>query len=229
MTALIIEEGEMVLGTQMTMGTQLMAIADLSRMEVEVDVDETDVVAVEIGQLVEVEVDAIPDTLFGGVVTEIANAGITLGAGSQMEVTNFAVKVELTESDSRLRRGMSAAVDIITETHEQVVNIPMQALTARRKEDLVVSNVLEGDAAESASTAEEEEYVEIVFVLTAENTVETRVVETGLSGTTHIEIISGLEAGERVVTGPFRLLSRTLKDGDRVKVTDSLLDDERDR
>ncbi|MFC1629520.1 efflux RND transporter periplasmic adaptor subunit, partial [Gemmatimonadota bacterium] len=228
-TALIIEEGEMVLGTQMTMGTQLMAIADLSRMEVEVDVDETDVVAVEVGQLAEVEVDAIPDTLFGGIVTEIANAGVTLGAGTQMEVTNFAVKVELFDSDPRLRRGMSAAVDVITETHENVVHIPMQALTARRREDLVVSNVIEGGEVESSATTAEEEYVEVVFVLTAENTVETRVVVTGISGATHIEIISGLEEGEQVVTGPFRLLSRTLKDGDRVKVTESLLEDERER
>jgi len=228
-TALIIEEGEMVLGTQMTMGTQLMTIADLSRMEVEVDVDETDVVAVEVGQLAEVEVDAIPDTLFSGIVTEIANAGVTLGAGTQMEVTNFAVKVELSDSDPRLRRGMSAAVDVITETHENVVNIPMQALTARRKEDLVVSNVMDEGMIESSSTAEKDEYVEVVFVLTAENTIETRVVETGISGATHIEIISGLEEGEQVVTGPFRLLSRTLKDGDRVKVIESLLEDERDR
>lgn len=228
-TALAIEEGEMVLGTQMTMGTQLMSIANLSRMEVEVDVDETDVVAVEIGQQAEVEVDALPDTLFGGFVTEIANSGVTLGAGTQMEVTNFAVKVELTDSDPRLRRGMSAAVDIITETHENVVYIPMQALTARRKKDLAVSYELKGIAVESPSTADEDEYVEVVFVVTDENTVEVRVVATGISGATHIEIISGLEEGERLVTGPFRLLSRTMKDGDRVKVTESLLEDERDR
>ncbi len=228
-TALAIEEGEMVLGTQMTMGTQLMAIADLSRMEVEVDVDETDVVAVAVGQRAEVEVDALPDTIFAGIVTEIANAGVTLGAGTQMEVTNFAVKVELYDSDPRLRYGMSAAVDVLTETHADVVHIPMQALTARRKADLVVSNGGEEEAAGTVSGADEDEYVEVVFVVTDAGTVELRVVETGISGTTHIEVISGLEEGEQVVTGPFRLLSRTLKDGDRVTVTDSLLEDGRDR
>ncbi len=228
-TALAIEAGEMVLGTQMTMGTQLMVIADLGRIEVEVDVDETDVVAVAVGQRAEVEVDALPDTIFAGIVTEIANAGVTLGAGTQMEVTNFAVKVELFGSDSRLKRSMSAAVDVITETHEDVIYIPMQALTARRKADLAVSNSGDEEAAGPAPAADEDEYAEVVFIVTDEGTVELRVVETGISGTTHIEILSGLEEGAQVVTGPFRLLSRTLKDGDRVTVTDSLLEDERDR
>lgn len=228
-TALDVEEGEMVLGTQMTMGTQMMAISDLSRMEVEVDVDETDVVAVRVGQTAEVEVDAIPDTLFSGLITEIANAGNTLGAGTQMEVTNFAVKVELSDTDERLRRGMSAAVDIITETRENVLYIPMQALTARLSEDLAVSNEQEGQTVSSSSSSEEDEYVEVVFVILEDGTVELRKVDTGISGTTHIEILSGLSEGEQVVTGPFRLLSRSLKNGDRVKVTKSLIGLERDR
>lgn len=223
-TALDVEEGEMVLGTQMTMGTQMMVVSDLSRMEVEVDVDETDVVAVIVGQQAEVEVDALPDTLLNGTVTEIANAGTTIGAGTQMEVTNFAVKVELSETDPRIRRNMSAAVDIITETREDVLYIPMQALTARRQEDLAVSNEGE-DVTAAGSASEEDEYVEVVFVVTDDGTVELRRVETGISGTTEIEILSGISEGETIVTGPFRLLSRTLKDGDRVKVKESLIDE----
>jgi len=223
-TALAVEEGEMVLGTQMTMGTQLMAISDLSRMEVQVDVDETDVVAVAVGQLAEVEVDALPDTLLTGRVTEIANAGTTIGAGTQMEVTNFAVTVELLAIDPRLRRGMSAAVDIVTETRRNTLFIPMQALTARRSEDLAVSDRQEGEITPPAGDADEE-WVEIAFVVTADQTVELRRVLTGITGTTTIEILSGLEEGEDVVTGPFRLLSRTLNDGERVKVTDSLVED----
>jgi len=225
-TALVVEEGEMVLGTQMMMGTQLMAVSDLSRMEVDVDVDETDVVSVMVGQEAEVEVDALPDTLLGGRVTEIANAGTTLGLGTQMEVTNFAVKVELLGANPHLRPGMSATVDITTETHEDVLYIPIQALTARRYEDLAVSNRQAGESDVPRGATEDEEYVEVVFVVTDDRTVELREVESGISGTTYIEIRSGLREGERVVTGPFRLLSRTLKDGDRVKVTESLLGEE---
>lgn len=227
-TALVVEEGEMVLGTQMMMGTQLMAVSDLSRMEVEVDVDETDVVSVEVGQEAEVEVDALPDTLLTGRVTEIANSGTTRGLGTQMEVTNFAVKVELLDSDPRLRPGMSATVDIITETRNEVLYIPIQALTARRYEDLVVSNDREGESEVGKRTTEDDEYVEVIFVVKDDGTVELRRVEPGISGTTYVEIRSGLSEGERVVTGPFRLLSRTLKDGDRVKVTETLLE-EKDR
>ena len=225
-TALVVEEGEMVLGTQMMMGTQLMAVSDLSRMEVEVDVDETDVVSVMVGQEAEVEVDALPDTLLGGRVTEIANAGTTRGLGTQMEVTNFAVKVKLLDANPDLRPGMSATVDIITDTHEDVLYIPIQALTARRYEDLAVSNRQEGESDLSRGATEDEEYVVVVFVVTDDRRVELREVESGISGTTYIEIRSGLREGERVVTGPFRLLSRTLKDGDRVKVTESFLGEE---
>lgn len=230
-TALSVEEGEMVLGTQMTMGTQIMAVSDLSRMEVEVDVDETDVVAVVVNQDAEVEVDALPDTILAGRVTEIANSGTTLGAGTQMEVTNFAVKVELIDSDPRLRPGMSATVDVITETRNEILKIPIQALTARLYEDLVVSNEQEGEGnvqleRSQERSDEEDEYVEVVFVIMEDNTVELRRVVSGISGTSYIEILSGLEEDEKVVTGPFRLLSRTLKDGDRVKVVETLLDEE---
>lgn len=230
-TALSVEEGEMVLGTQMTMGTQIMAVSDLSRMEVEVDVDETDVVAVVVNQDAEVEVDALPDTILAGRVTEIANSGTTLGAGTQMEVTNFAVKVELIDSDPRLRPGMSATVDVITETRNEILKIPIQALTARLYEDLVVSNEQEGEGSVQLERSqersdEEDEYVEVVFVIMEDNTVELRRVVSGISGTSYIEILSGLEEDEKVVTGPFRLLSRTLKDGDRVKVVETLLDEE---
>ncbi len=226
-TALGVEEGEMVLGTQMTMGTQIMAVSDLSRMEVEVDVDETDVVAVAVNQDAEVDVDALPDTILAGRVTEIANSGTTFGAGTQMEVTNFAVKVELIDSDPRLRPGMSATVDVTTETRNDVLKIPIQALTARRYKDLVVSNEQEGEGSgQQERSDEEDEYVEVVFVILEDNTVELRRVESGISGTTYIEILSGLDEDEKVVTGPFRLLSRTLKDGERVKVVETLLGEE---
>jgi HlyD family secretion protein len=226
-TALAVEEGEMVLGTQMAMGTQMMAISDLTRMEVEVDVDETDVVSVIVSQDAEVEVDAIPDTLLMGKVTEIANSGMTLGRGTQQEVTNFAVKVELLDTDDRLRPGMSATVDVITDTRHDVLNIPLQAVTARKREDLpAVSNDQEEPEPARSTETGEEEFVEVVFVVQEDGTVEMRQVETGISSTTHVQILSGLSEGEEVVTGPFRVLSRTLKDGQRVTVRESLLEED---
>ena len=223
-TALNVEEGEMVLGTQMAMGTQLMAISDLSRMEVDAEVDETDVVSVEVGQDAEVEVDALPDTLLMGRVTEIANSGVTLGRGTQQEVTNFAVKVELLDVDERLRPGMSATVDIITDTREAVVNVPLQAVTARkRKEITAVSNQGEVEASGRTADADEQAFVEVVFVVKEDGTVELRAVKTGISSTTRVEILEGLSEGEVVVTGPFRVLSRTLKHGQKVTVKESLL------
>ncbi|MFO7769347.1 MAG: efflux RND transporter periplasmic adaptor subunit [bacterium] len=216
-TALAVEEGEMVLGTQMAMGTQLMAVSDLSAMEVQAEVDETDVVTVEVGQRAEVEVDALPDRVLEGEVTEIANAGVTAGRGTQMEVTNFEVKVVLTEADPRLRPGMSAAVDIVTATRDSALYVPIQAVTAReRNQAAAASNSREGPGVP--------EYEEVVFVVTDERRVERRKVRTGISGTAYIEIVEGLSEGERVVTGPFRVLSRTLTDGDPVTVKESLLE-----
>jgi HlyD family secretion protein len=205
-TALTVEEGEMVLGTQMSLGTVMMAISDLSRMEVQVDVDETDVVQVKVGQVTEVEVDAFPGRILKGTVTEIANSGTTLGRGTQMEVTNFAVKIELEPSAFRLRPGMSAAVDIITETHEFLETAPPEAERA-------------------AGQKEQERWLEVVYVVSEEGTAQLRCVRTGISSTTTIEILEGLAEGEEVVTGPFRVLSRTLKDGERVNVKETLLED----
>jgi HlyD family secretion protein len=231
-TALTVEEGEMVLGTQMALGTVMMAVSDLSRMEVQVDVDETDVVQVVVGQVAEVEVDAFPGRILKGTVTEIANSGTTLGRGTQMEVTNFAVKIELETSQVQLRPGMSAAVDIITETHEGVLRVPIQAVTARKLDDIkelpAVSNFLETsppEAERAAGQKEQERWLEVVYVVTEEGTAQLRCVRTGISSTTTIEILEGLAEGEKVVTGPFRVLSRTLKDGERVNVKETLLED----
>ncbi len=231
-TALTVEEGEMVLGTQMSLGTVMMAVSDLSRMEVQVDVDETDVVQVRVGQVAEVEVDAFPGRILKGRVTEIANSGTTLGRGTQMEVTNFAVKIELETSQVQIRPGMSAAVDIITETHDGVVRVPIQAVTARKLDDIkelpAVSNFLETappEAERAAGQKEQERWLEVVFVVSGEGTAQLRCVRTGISSTTTIEILEGLSEGEQVVTGPFRVLSRTLKDEERVNVKETLLED----
>ena len=149
-----------------------------------------------------------------------------------MEVTNFAVKIELDRSEQQLRPGMSAAVDIITDTHPEVLRVPIQAVTARKWDDIqelpVVSKFIEDsppEAERAAGEKEQERWLEVVFVVAEEGKARLRCVRTGISSTTTIEIIAGLAEGEEVVTGPFRVLSRTLKDGDRVTVKETLLED----
>jgi HlyD family secretion protein len=125
------EAGEVVLGTEQFSGTVIMTIADLSRMEAEADVDETDIVDVHIGQAASIEVDALPDSMLKGKVTEIASSAYTLGRGTQEEVTNFKVKVAILDRVSSLRPGMSATVDIETASHEDVLYIPIQSVVMR--------------------------------------------------------------------------------------------------
>jgi len=125
------EVGEVVLGTEQFSGTVIMTIADLSRMEVETDVDETDIVDVQVGQPAKIEVDALPDTVLQGNVTEIANTAFTLGRGTQEEVTNFKVKVAVLDDMPSLRPGMSATVDVETASHEDVLYVPIQCVVMR--------------------------------------------------------------------------------------------------
>jgi len=125
------EEGEVVLGTEQFSGTVIMTIADLSRMEVETDVDETDIVDVATGQAAKIEVDALPDTVLRGQVTEIASTAYTQGRGTQEEVTNFRVKIAVLDKISTLRPGMSATVDIETAAHDAVLYLPIQCVVLR--------------------------------------------------------------------------------------------------
>ena len=125
------EAGEVVLGTEQFSGTVIMTIADLSRMEAEADVDETDIVDVHIGQAANIEVDALPDSILKGEVTEIASSAFTLGRGTQEEVTNFKVKVAIRDRIFSLRPGMSATVDIETASHDNVLYVPIQSVVMR--------------------------------------------------------------------------------------------------
>jgi len=150
-----------VLGTEQFSGTVIMTIADLSRMEAEADVDETDIVDVTIGQTASIEVDALPDSVLRGEVTEIASSAYTLGRGTQEEVTNFKVKVAILDRVSSLRPGMSATVDIETASHQNVLYVPIQSVVMRTPasdpaEDREGENREEGAETEEASAGEEE-------------------------------------------------------------------------
>jgi len=200
------EEGEMVLGAQFQEDV-IMVVADLTRIEAQVDVDETDVVDVKPGQEAEIEVDALPDTVLHGQVKEISNTATTTGYGTQEEVTNFRVKITLLDPHPSLRPGMSATVDIITAHHPDSLSVPIQAVVMRPP--------LKEEKDDSLSSKKANP-VEVVFVV-EDGVAHQRQVKTGISSETDMEILDGLKEGDKVVTGGYREL-RNLKDGDKVKI-----------
>ncbi|MTB49577.1 HlyD family secretion protein [Lewinella sp. W8] len=213
-----VEEGERVVGTIQMSGTEMMRIANLNAMEVRVEVSENDVPSVQIGDKAEVEVDAYLNRTFTGTVTQIANSSTTAGLADNVlnsdQVTNFEVRISI-DPDSYadlvaagnkfpFRPGMSAGVDILTELSENVVSVPIEAVTTREEET--------DDEAIGAA-----ELLEVVFVVQGD-TVNQVQVETGLQDADVIEITSGLSVGDKVVAGPYTALSRQLKQGMQVLV-----------
>lgn len=213
-TRLLKEEGEIAVGSQFQ-ADPIMTVSDLSKMEVLCEIDENDVVLVSLGDTAKIEVDAIPDTVFMGTVSEIAHEATTRGRGTQEQVTNFEVKIAIIEPDLKLRPGMSATVDINTETHQNTLFVPIQCVTVRALND---SNVVdkEGGSAK-ADPGNKKEKKEVVFVV-EDGTARAVPVKTGISDDTSIEILSGLEEGQKVVSGSYKAISNTLKDGSKVKV-----------
>jgi HlyD family secretion protein len=217
--------GEMALGSQFTQDV-IMIVADLTKMLAETEIDENDVVSISFADTANITVDAFPDSTFKGVVKEIANTGLTKGQGTQEEVTNFLVKVSMVERPQGLRPGMSATVDILTETRDDVLKIPIQCVTVRKplKPETETADTESDDGSddeEEPEPDEEEEPVRVVF--TVKDGVAHQVeVETGISSDTEWEIIKGLEEGNEVVSGSYRVLSKQLKDGDEVNVDNSI-------
>jgi len=204
-TALPVEEGEVaVIGTMNNAGTKLMTIADMSVVEALMDVDETDIPAVRVGQHANITIDAYPNKTFSGIVTEVGSSPITQnglsGGGSQ--AVNFQVKVQVENPPAGVRPGFSCSADIITGTRQKALAIPIQALVVREKP---------GKTANAKPKDEEG-----VYTVAKDNVVKFAPVTTGLSGDSNIELASGVKEGQQIVTGPFRAL-REIKDGSRVK------------
>ncbi|MFB9053330.1 efflux RND transporter periplasmic adaptor subunit [Formosa undariae] len=211
------ELGERVVGTQQMAGTEIMRVANLNNMEVEVDVNENDIVKVSIGDSTIVEVDAYLKKEFRGIVTEIANSADETLTSDQ--VTNFKVKVRILEesyqdlvagkpeSYSPFRPGMTATVDIITKKRKDIIGVPISAIVI--KNDTAVSN------SETPKDILSTEKLECVFIKEGD-LAKLRVVKTGIQDNSNIEIISGLESGDEVITGPYNMVAKTLKNGDKV-------------
>ena len=227
------EVGEIALGS-MFQSDVIMIISDLSRMEVIADVDENDVVLVSIGDSVDIQVDAIPNKKLLGVVSEIAHTANTRGRGTQEEVTNFEVKIAILDKETTLRPGMSSTVDIKTDTRQGVLHVPIQSVTVRTERELQETEQkgktrdVKGkktdneDEKEDSALSSKDDLIQIVFIV-KDGAATAVPVETGISSETDIEIMSGLEEKQQVVTGSYRALSKTLKNGSRVKITEKPL------
>jgi len=230
--------------TSFTQGRTLMTISNLDVFEVEVEVDETEIAKIQLNQPADIEVDAFPDTVFYGEVVEIGNTAIYQGTGSQDQSTNFRVKVIFKDTEVNIRPGMSADVDITTNKREDVLAIPFSAVVMRtldldslqqareaREEAPGSTGVSEVHAAENEENEKtppedtlknkdkddvEREELKGVFVL-RDGKAHFVPVKTGIADQKDIEITTGIEVGDSVITGPYRIL-RTLKDDENVKV-----------
>jgi HlyD family secretion protein len=229
-TNLPVREGENVVpGLQNQSGTLIMTIADMSQITAEVKVDETDIVNVSVGQVVDITIDAIPNKTFKGHVTEIGNTAILRSSGvaasqsavSSQEAKDFKVTIALDEPPAEIRPGLSCTAKITTATRQNVLSIPIQALTVRQKGDLEPTP--KGGTATQAATkldpaAEKarKEEVQGVFLVAGQK-VEFHKIETGITGDTDIEVLSGLKEGDEIVTGTYQVI-RTIKNETQVKV-----------
>jgi HlyD family secretion protein len=215
-TRLPVEEGEVaVIGTMNNPGTVLMTISDMSIVEAVMEVDETDIPYVKLGQPAEVTIDAFPDQTFKGLVTEVGSSPIQ-DLGSQAGVTeavDFEVKIQVQNPPDGLRPGFSCSADIITGTREDALAAPLQAMVVRDKPTPEKPD--ENGPALAADRRQEEEGVYLFDE--GSSTIKFQPVETGITGETQIEVVKGLKEGDKVVTGPFRTL-REIKDGDKVKL-----------
>ena len=225
-TSLTKEEGEMALGGMFNPGV-LMTIADLNHMEVLVDVNENDVVTIDVGDTTEIEIDAFPDTLFYGLVSEIAHTAQNLNMGSQQQVTNFKVKIKILNPPHKIRPGMSSTVNIISETIKNTLSIPIQSLVSRPKnfEELAEEDKKNGDDSES-NYSNAKEGIDVVFILVdnfnGKETTEgekyaiVKPVDTGLSSEDYYAVNAGIDLGDIIVTGRYRVLSKDLQHGMKV-------------
>ena len=219
---LSVELGERVVGTQQMAGTEILRVANLNNMEVEVDVNENDIVKVSISDSAIVEVDAYLKKEFKGIVTEIANSAD--GVLTSDQVTNFKVKVRILEESykdliegkpefySPFRPGMTATVDIISDRREDVIGVPISAIVIKTD----TSSVKGSKSKEKKIESEEETKFECVFIKDGDKA-KLKVVETGIQDDTNIEIITGLEEDDEVITGPYTTVTKTLKNGDSVE------------
>ncbi|OLD70004.1 MAG: hypothetical protein AUI33_08565 [Ignavibacteria bacterium 13_1_40CM_2_61_4] len=220
-SGLKVELGQRVLGTSQFQGTEVMTVADLSRMEARVDVGENDIISISARDTARIEVDAIPDRKLIGIVYQIGNSAKTKGLGTQEEVTNFEVRLRIHDKDVILRPGMSMTATIETETKPNVLAVPIQSVTTRsQNKDKEKKEAPEPDemAANDAKIKQKNEKPKEVVFLVDNNAAKMVEVKRGISDDSYTEIVSGLQEGKEVVSGSYKSINRELEDGVKVKV-----------
>jgi HlyD family secretion protein len=229
--------GERVVATNQFAGTEVMRVADPGHMEARVDVNENDVVTVKVGDQASVKIDAYRDRRFRGTVQQIANTGKTTGAGTQEEVTNFEVKIRIEDHDVSLRPGLSCTAEIETDLVKDAVAVPMQSVTIRTGETSLSPEEIEkrkekaaardkGDSSadvtnerqEKQTKKEEREKLTKVVFLKKDSKAAMVKVTTGIADDSYIEIKSGINPGDEVISGSYSAISRKLKDGAKVVI-----------
>ena len=227
-SVLNVELGERVLGTQQMAGTEILRVANLNNMEVEVDVNENDIVKIKVGDKANVEVDAYLKKQFKGVVTSISNSASSTLTSDQ--VTNFKVKVRILKESyldllegrpdtySPFRPGMTATVDIITKTKKNVLAVPISAVVVKSDTAAVKEIKVDDPNSEEKKVApKSDKKFECVFVKVGDKA-KIRIIKTGIQDDTNIEVLTGLKTGDRVITGPYTTVSKELNSGDKVKL-----------
>ena len=241
-----VKKGERVAGNSFNVGTEMMRVADMSSIEVQVDVGENDIPKVKLGDTAIVEVDAYTNRKFKGLVYKIANpnTSTTTGTTTSTEVTNYKVHIRLLPQSYHdltisthgfpFRPGMSASADIQTKTKLNVLSVPLNAVTTRdKKSDKAPSDKTDDKPKDQQSTAKstsaDDDIDEVVFILQKDNTVKKLKVKTAIQDLNYIEVLEGLKPGDEVITGPYSVVSKTLKDGTLVQVVakDKLFDEKK--
>jgi len=238
-TILNAETGDRVVGTGQFAGTEILRLANLSAMEVRVDVAETDIINVKVGDQADIEIDSLPNEKFAGVVSEIANSANTANMGSQEQLTTFQVRVRFDKADNRFRPGMTATADIRTKSEKDVVLVPLQSVTVRQKtevrEQLKLKSEKDEDDSDAGNSDESKDtdsgngssdkrkenardsMQKVVFVIRDGKAILTPV-ETGIADNRNFQVVSGLEEGQTIVTGNYGVLTRELKHESLVRV-----------
>ena len=224
-SSLKVELGERVLGTQQMTGTEILRVANLNNMEVEVDVNENDIVKINIGDSTKIQVDAYLKKEFKGIVTSISNSASAATTADQ--VTNFKVKVRILKESyqdllegkpvtySPFRPGMTATVDVITKRKQKVIGVPISSVVVKSDTAAIKKFDLKEEGEDKKVASKSDKKLECVFVKVG-NKSKIRIVKTGIQDDTNIEIVSGLKKGDVVITGPYTTVTKDLNSGDKV-------------
>ena len=227
-SVLNVELGERVLGTQQMTGTEILRVANLNNMEVEVNVNENDIVKINVGDSAKVEVDAYLKKEFKGIVTSISNSASTALTADQ--VTNFKVKIRILKESymdllegkpttySPFRPGMTATVDIITTRKENVIGVPISSIVVKSDTTATSKIVVEDSNKENKIAPKSDKKLECVFVKVGDKA-KIRIIKTGIQDDTYIEVLSGLKKGDVVIIGPYTTVTKELNSGDKIVVS----------